>query len=71
MPASLFPENASEIDANPEHKTLNCTRKYYCFFVVRHVGKARRSTARPKILEYLWARQTKSNVSSRFIDFTR
>ena len=48
-----------------KHKTLNLyTRKHYCFFVVRHVGKARLDTL-VTLDTFVSTRSTKSNVSSR------
>jgi len=41
-----------------------CTRKHYCFFVVRHVGKARLDPI-VTLDMFVSTRSTKSNVSSR------
>jgi len=49
MSTSLIPEVVPEIDANPEHKTLNLytrTREHYCCFVARHFGTIRARHAR-------------------------
>jgi len=46
--------------------TYLLTRKHYCFFVVRHVGKARLDTlvALDTFISTCLTRSTKSNVSS-------